>query len=274
MPRLGRLALGAVLVLFVLYIVAPIVFLAIGSFGELWFGTILPEGFTLEWYTEIFTSGMFTNALRMSLWVAALSVVATALLSLPTAYVVHVSGSRALRRLFSATVVLPIAVPPIVIALGLIQAYNWPWFSLVGTWQLLLAGHVVWTLPFMARPVLANLDRIGWRQLSEAADSLGAGRLFTIRRILVPNLAPGLLAGGLMVSTMSLGEFQLALLLTSSSSQTFPVVLYQAFYVSTGMATAATTVLIAAAFLNTWGLMILSRFLGGSAQAASMRGRT
>lgn len=270
---LVRLSLWALLLLFALFVLVPIVLVIIGSFGERWFGTIMPEGFTLTWYREIFTSRMFTSALRMSLLVALFAVIGTAVISLPTAFVVHVSGSRVLRRLVSATIVLPIAVPPIVIALGLIQAYNWPWFSLVGTWQLLLAGHIVWTLPFMLRPILANLDRIGWRSLSDAADSLGASPLFTLRKVLVPNLAPGILAGGLMVSTMSLGEFQLAVLLTSSDTQTFPVVLYQAFYVSTGMATAATTVLIAAAVVNTWGLLVLSRFLGGMPEASRMGGR-
>jgi putative spermidine/putrescine transport system permease protein len=257
----------------VLYILAPVVLVAIGSFGEKWFGTILPEGFTFDWYVKIFSTGMFTNAIRISIIVAALAVVCTALLSLPAAYAVHMSGNALLRRLFSLTVVLPIAVPPIVIALGLIQAYNWPWLSLVGTWQLLLAAHVVWTLPFMARPVLANLDRIGWQQLNEAANSLGAGGWYITRKVLIPNMSPGLLAGGLMVSTMSLGEFQLARLLTSSSSHTFPVVLYQAFYVSTGMATAATTILIAIAFISTFGLVLLSRFLGGLPEATVVEGR-
>ncbi|MEA4881670.1 MAG: hypothetical protein VB045_09390, partial [Synergistaceae bacterium] len=76
------------------------------------------------------------------------------------------------------------------------------------------------------------------------------------------NLIPGLLSGAVMTFAMSLGEFQLAVMVTGSSSQTYPVVLYQAFYVSTGFACAATTLLVLFSLLSLGGVLFLGHFFG------------
>ncbi|MCX7730722.1 MAG: ABC transporter permease subunit, partial [Candidatus Caldatribacterium sp.] len=174
---------------------------------------------------------------------------------------VYVSRKRMLRLLLDMTVILPVALPPIVLGIGLVQAYNWPSFSLVGTWQLLLFAHVLYSLPFMVKPIMANLDLLDWNTLEEAAESLGASRWYAFKRVLLPNLKPGILSGSIMTFAFSFGEFQLALILTSSASQTYPVVLYQAFYVSTGFACAAVTLLVLLAVLAIW---LLTRFSKGA----------
>lgn len=245
--------------LLIFYILLPIALILVGSFGEKWFGTLFPQGFTLEWYRTLFSERMYLRSLRMSVLVGILTVVFTALLAIPTVYAVHVAGRKSLRTLFDAMVVLPVALPPVVLGIGLVQAYNWPSFSLVGTWQLLLFAHVVYSFPFMIKPLMANLELLDWNVLEEAAESLGASRWYTIRRVLLPNLKMGILAGAIMTFAFSFGEFQLALILTSSESQTYPVVLYQAFYVSTGFACAAVMMLVLLASFTIWLFTRFSR---------------
>ncbi len=240
-----------------MYILLPVVLLFIGSFGEKWFGTLLPQGFTLEWYWTLFSEKMYLRSLRMSVLVGALTVIATALLAIPTVYAVHTSERRLLRSFFDAVVVLPIALPPIVLGIGLVQAYNWPFLSLVGTWQLLFFAHVIYSIPFMVKPIMANLEMLDWKTIEEAAESLGASQWYIVRRLLLPNLRLGILSGAIMTFAFSFGEFQLALILTSSESQTYPVTLYQAFYVGTGFACAAVTVLVLVAGVTLW---VLNRF--------------
>jgi putative spermidine/putrescine transport system permease protein len=101
------------------------------------------------------------------------------------------------------------------------------------------------------------MELIGWNLLEDAALSLGASPLFIARRVLVPNLLPGLVSGSIMTFAMSLGEFQLAVMVTGSASQTYPVVLYQAFYVSTGFACAATTLLITMSLASLAGVIAM-----------------
>ncbi|NLO57969.1 MAG: ABC transporter permease subunit, partial [Synergistaceae bacterium] len=244
------------------YVLAPLALIFAGSFGEKWFGTLLPTGFTLRWYADLFTKTMYLRAMRMSLLVACLTVGINAMVGICSVYAVSVLGKKWLRRVFEFVILLPIAIPPVVMGLGLVQGFNWASFSLVGTWQLLLGAHLVYTLPFMLRPLMANMDMLNWNILEEAGTSLGASPFFLASRVLVPNLVPGLLSGSIMTFAMSLGEFQLAVMVTGSASQTYPVVLYQAFYVSTGFACAATTLLVLFSILSLGAVIFLGRLFG------------
>ena len=263
---LRRSVFSSLIILYFAFVLAPIFLILAGSFGEKWFGTLLPTGFTLDWYSQLFGKAMYVRAMVMSLWVASLTVLFNAFISVLAVYAIHVSGSRRLRAAFEASMLLPIAIPPVVMGLGLIQAFNWQSFSLVGRWQLLLGAHVVYTLPFMMRPLMSNIEMIRWSLLEEACLSLGVSFGAMVRRVLVPNLLPGLMSGALMTFAMSLGEFQLAVMVTGSATQTFPVVLYQAFYVSTGFACAATTLLILTSLMALTGIVLMGRSFSGTAK--------
>jgi putative spermidine/putrescine transport system permease protein len=227
-----------------MFIIAPIVLMIIGSFGQKWFGTLFPSGFTFEWYAKLFSRFMYVRAIKMSLQIASFTVLINAFLGLTSVYAVYVLNKKWLSRIFDFVILLPIAVPPVVMGLGLVQAFNWTNFSLVGTWQLLTFAHVIFTMPFMLKPLMANMELINWHTLEDAALSLGGPPWFIARKVLIPNLLPGLISGSIMTFAMSLGEFQLAVMVSGSASQTYPVVLYQAFYVSTGFACAAATLLV------------------------------
>jgi putative spermidine/putrescine transport system permease protein len=244
--------------MYFLFIIAPILLMVIGSFGEKWFGTLFPTGFTLEWYSKLFSRLMYVRAMKMSLQIASLTVLINAFLGITSVYAVYVLNKQWLTKAFNFVILLPIAIPPVVMGLGLVQAFNWPGFSLVGTWQLLVGAHVIFTMPFMLKPLMANMELIGWNTLEDAAVSLGASPMMVARRVLIPNLLPGLVSGAIMTFAMSLGEFQLAVMVTGSTTQTYPVVLYQAFYVSTGFACAATTLLVLMSMVSLFGVIGLS----------------
>src|SRR3546814_2650052 len=103
--------------------------------------------------------------------------------------------------------VMPVAIPGLVTALALIVAYG----GLSGfrtSWAFILVGHVLFTLPFMVRSVLAVLSAIDLQTLEEGAASLGAGfwtRFFTV---VLPNCRTGILAGALMRSEEHTSELQ------------------------------------------------------------------
>lgn len=260
--RLKQALIFVFLVLFIIYIVLPIGLVIMGSFGKRWYGTILPEFFTLKWYKEIFKELQYTRAMLISLLVAFLCVVITIVSGLPAVYGIYLSERFLFKTLFDAIIIIPIAIPPLVMATGLIEMYTFRKFTLVGTWLIILAAHIVYTIPFMLKPIMATLETIDWKTLSEAADSLGSTPLYKIKRVLIPNLLPGIVSGALMVFAMSLGEFQLAVMLAGFRTQTFPVVLRQAFYLETGFSCAATTILIVTALLSLTGVSFILRRVG------------
>jgi len=260
------------LMLYLVYVILPVVLIILGSFGEKWFGTLFPQGFTLQWYKDLFSRSMYIRALRMSIIVGGLSVIITSFVGICTAYAVSVFGKRWLKSLVNFLVLLPVAIPPVVMGLGLIQAFNWPSFSWVGTTKLLLGAHLVYTLPFMLKPIVANFELIDWKTMEEAGLSLGASWPLLVRKVLIPNVMPGIISGALMTFSMSLGEFQLAVMVTGSATQTYPVVLYQAFYVSTGFACAATVLLVAISIFSLVGLLILGKLFGFSTSEITIGG--
>ena len=112
--------------------------------------------------------------------------------------------------------------PGLAIALALLLTYGG--FSDFRRSSLfIVAGHVVFTLPFMVRSVMAIFSLIDVKTLDESASSLGASPWRRFRDVIVPNAMPGILAGSLMVVTLSLGEFNLTWMLHTPLTKTLPV---------------------------------------------------
>ena len=93
----------------------------------------------------------------------------------------------------------------------------------------ILIGHVLFTLPFMVRSVLAVMTSIDLNTLEEGARSLGAGFRRRFFGVVLPNCRSGIVAGSLMVVTLSLGEFNMTLLLHTPMTPTLPVGLADAY---------------------------------------------
>src|SRR5262249_40490681 len=87
----------------------------------------------------------------------------------------------------------------------------------------ILVGHVLFTLPFMVRAVLAVLSSIDLATLEEGARSLGASFVQRFFGVVLPNVRSGILAGALMVVTLSIGEFTMTWMLHTPLTKTLPV---------------------------------------------------
>jgi putative spermidine/putrescine transport system permease protein len=140
---------------------------------------------------------------------------------------------------------MPVAVPGLATALGLILAYG-AVGGLRSSWFFILIGHVIFCLPFMLRAVLAVLLAIDLKRLEEAARACGATWAQRFFGVVVPNIRGGILAGSLMVVTLSLGEFNMTLLLHTPFTRTLPVGLADAYTaLRTEMASAYTLIFFA-----------------------------
>jgi len=230
----------AALWLYLAFVAAPILVIFAGAFGETWLGTVLPTGFTLKWLLNLFGEPAYVKAFATSLMVAATTILIGGLLAAPLAYVVLSRPSRlgdAFVRLLSLA---PLSVPPLVLAFSLMTA----WSGAVGSLWLLIAGHVVLTIPYLLAPMIAEGKTHDLAAFERAGASLGAGPLQRMRWITVPLLSRGVFIGAIAAGSISIGEFQLSNLLAAFSDRTYPVLLYQAFQAATGFACAATLVLV------------------------------
>lgn len=177
------------------------------------------SGLTTDWIAEVWK--LYADTIWRSILIAILTLIVTLLIGVPLAYTFCVRPSI-LTRILNEVMTLPLAVPGLAIALAMLQLYGG--FSAFRRSSLfIVAGHVIFTLPFMVRSVAATLSAVDIKTLEEGAASLGAGPLRRFVDVVVPAAMPGILAGALMVVTLSIGEFNLTWMLHTPLTKTLPV---------------------------------------------------
>jgi len=208
----------------VAYMLIPIAVIAFFSFNDpqgrfnfTW------EGFTLSHWENAFGIAELTDALIVSLQLAALTTVGATVLGtmIAIALVRHQFFGR---RTANFLIVIPLATPEVVIGASLLSM-----FLLYGIplgFQTLLIAHIMFSISFVVIVVRSRL--IGFdRSIEEAAADLGAGPLTTFRTITLPLLAPGIVAAGLLAFVLSIDDFVISNF-NSGTTVTFPLYIFGA----------------------------------------------
>ena len=185
---------------------------------------LLPLGAALRFagisaFGSVISEPGFTSSLALSVRLAVITTLVTIALMLPTTVYVHLRLPR-FRRLLEGITILPIVIPPVVLIVGVLAIA--PGF-LKGTSWLLALTYVVLAMPFTYRSLDAGLRALDLKTIVEASNSLGAGWLTTLWRVLLPNLGTALLSATVLCVALVLGEFTMASL---DLYQTFPVWIY------------------------------------------------
>jgi putative spermidine/putrescine transport system permease protein len=206
------------------FVLLPMAMSIIAGFTSNYFRGPL-DGMTLRWVGEVWSRYGSTVLISLALATGCLAV--DLLVGVPAAYALAKRRNR-FTRLFEEMILLPVAVPGLATALALVITYGGV-SSFRTSWLFILVGHVLYTMPFMIRSVLAVMSSINLRELEEGAASLGAGFWTRFWTIALPNAAPGVVAGALTVITLSIGEFNLTMLMSTPMTQTMPVGLAVAY---------------------------------------------
>ena len=200
------------------FMIVPVILSVLAGVTENFF-IGLKSGFTLRWVGEVW--GLYAETIYLSLIIALACLAVVLVIGVPAAYVLARKGGF-VARFIEETIVLPLAVPGLAIALALIITYG-GFREFRSSWLFILVGHVLYTLPFMVRSVLAVLSSINFHELEESAASLGASFRQRFFGVVLPNCRSGILAGSLMVVTLSVGEFNLTWMLHTPVTKTLPV---------------------------------------------------
>ena len=200
------------------FLVVPVVMSILAGLTENYFVGV-KSGLTFRWVVEVWD--LYSETVWRSIGIALACLACTLVLGIPAAYALARAQSR-WTRWIEELLTLPIAVPGLATALGLILLYG-GWREFRASWTFILAGHVLFTLPFMVRSVLAVMLAVDLQTLEEAAASLGASFRHRFLNVVLPNVSPGILAGSLMVVTLSMGEFNLTWMLHTPLTKTLPV---------------------------------------------------
>ena len=220
--RLGRAVLSSYFVLLVTFLYAPLIVLVIFAFNSSMIPTLPLTGFTTHWLRAAFSNGELTSALQRSAEIALENGLAATALGVLAA--VGLAARRvALRPLFTTLLMLPLVVPYIVLAIGMLILLHQ--MGIQSSLTAVLAGHVVISLPYSVLVVLPRLRTLD-ASIVEAARDLGAGEMKAFVLVTLPLLVPALLSSVLIAFTISFDEFAIASFLAPAGTPTYPVFLY------------------------------------------------
>jgi spermidine/putrescine transport system permease protein len=220
---LRRNALPIYAAIAVLYMLLPIIVIALFSFDQTSTGKLdyRWSGFTLDYWRNAFADESVNGAMRTSIELAAASMFVSTVVGTLMALALVRYQFRG-RNLSNLLIVLPMATPEIVIGAALLSMFLI--YGIALGFTTLFIAHVMFSISFVVVVVRSRL--IGFdRSLEEAAADLGAPPLTTFRTITLPLMAPGIVAAALLAFALSIDDFVISNF-NSGTTETFPLYIF------------------------------------------------
>jgi iron(III) transport system permease protein len=268
--------IGVVLLL----VLSPHIGILLMSFSKVWSFSVLPEGFTLAHYAAVFDDS--PRMIGNTLLYCGLAALIDVIVGTAIAYIIlrtRLPGRQALDWMASAA----LAIPGVVLAIGYLRAFRGlelPFLdaAFTSTWLALVVAYAVRRLPYALRSCMAALQQMHV-SLEEAAESLGATKARTVRRVVVPLMAGGILAGFVTSFITAAVELSATIVLSSSASQapmSYGVYLYMQSIAGRGPGAALGVLAVAIVALGTfasyWLMHRQETVTPGAVPAAMARG--
>lgn len=251
-----ELVMTVIAIAALIIIIAPSLVVLIVSFTSGFSLKFPPPGYSLRWYAELWDAWQLhfaaKNSLIVALWATGLSVV------LGVAAALAISRSPTLSaRLLDSLFMSPLVLPALAFGLAALML-----FSLVGMQVSLLTlviGHTVVCVPYVVRNTVAALAQLE-PTLLESSAVLGASRLYTFRRIVLPLIRPGIIAGAFIAFMSSFDNVPVSLFLADARTEVLPIKLWAILEGSLDVRVAAVSGVVVIATLA--GLLIAERVAG------------
>jgi len=223
----------------------PILILVANSFNPARFSSRW-QGFSLVWYRRLFESPEIWAALKNTLLIAVSVTAVSVVLGTAAAYALHRYGASRLQKVHYTLIYQPLVVPEILMGISLLMAFVAAGVPL-GLFTIFLA-HVTFCVSFVAMTVLGRLQDFDF-SIIEAARDLGASSWQSARKVLIPVLMPGIVAGALLAFTLSIDDFVITFFVAGPGSTTLPLRIYSLIkYGAPPMINALSTLLLAVTF--------------------------
>jgi len=216
--RVTRIGLALLTGVVLVFLLAPILTIVPLSFSSGSFFYYPLPGFSLRWYEDFFSSSFWLPSLENSLIVGISATVLATVLGTLAALGIWRARFPA-QALVLALLIAPMVVPVIIVAVGVYFAFA-P-LGLTDGYLGLILAHTTLGVPFVVITVLATLSNFD-RTLVRAAESLGASRITTFRRVTLPLILPGVASGAVFAFAASFDEVVVALLLAGPGQRTLP----------------------------------------------------
>jgi len=240
-----------VLSIFVIFVVvfleAPLIILIIQSFTAESYLSFPPPSYGLRWYREIFTSEEWLDTISLSLIIAVIVTPLSLIFGTLAAFALNRGPVRG-RQSLQAIMIAPMALPHIVLGLGLFKVALQ--LHITDSMLAFIPAHLTITIPFVIISVGASLQTFEI-SLEEAARSLGASRFWAVWYITLPIIRPALIAGAIFSFIISFDEFIITFFL-ATFERTLPLEMFSTlmYQVKPSIAAISTLTLAVTVFLT------------------------
>ena len=221
LKTLSKVYMGLVL----MFLYVPIFVLIVFSFNETKSRSMF-SGFTLDWYAKLFRNEVIISSLMNTIIIAVIASIAATLLGTLAAI-----GINSMRKVPKAIVMnitnMPIVNPEIVtgVSLMLLFVFFAARMNLEFGFVTLVIAHITFDVPYVILNVMPKFRQMD-PNLFEAAQDLGCSPFTALRKVILPEIMPGVVSGFLMSFTFSLDDFVISYFTSGSTSQTLPITIY------------------------------------------------
>jgi spermidine/putrescine transport system permease protein len=221
MVKVKKVFSNMYLILIFIFLYAPIFALALFSFNDSksmakW------EGFTLKWYQQLFHNDRIISALLTTVAIAILaSVIATFIGTISAIGIDRMRGPK--KAMLLNINYLPVLNPDIVTAVGLMILFIF--FNMKLGFMTMLLAHITFNIPYVVLSVLPKLRQLP-DNVEEAAMDLGAKPMYTLRKVILPQIKPGIISGFLIAFTMSIDDFIISFFNTGNGVTNLSIEVY------------------------------------------------
>jgi putative spermidine/putrescine transport system permease protein len=254
--RLRAWLLGAWVAVVISFLLLPVAVVVLASFSRTSYLTVPPRGVTLRWFGAVLADPQYVRAIIFSLGLAAVATLG--------ALAAGVAASYALVRrrlpggaLVSALLNAPLVFPGVVVGVALLQGYAL--VRMNGTFAGLGLAHMVITVPYVVRAVMASLQGID-PEIEGAARVLGASRPVAFFTVTLPLIRPGIAAGALFSFIVSFDNVPVSIFLLGAGQMTLPVKIFTAIEYGVDPSIAAISTMLIV--LTGVGLAAAERWIG------------
>ncbi len=209
------------IILVFIFLYLPIIALIAFSFNDSKLNIVF-EGFTFEWYKTLFTNTTLLESLRNTLIVAITSTVISTIIGTLAAVGLTKYNFKG-KNLINSLLYIPVVIPEIVLGISLLSIYTLMKLDLgLGT---LILSHIAFSIPYVIISVRTVISSMNW-QIEEAAHDLGASDFLTFRKVILPEIVPGIISGATLAFTLSLDDVIISYFTTGPGSNTLPLQIY------------------------------------------------
>lgn len=239
----------AIMLLVMIYLLIPLVISIIYSVFHKWTG-VIPEGFTLHNYVDLFTDSNFLASVGRSIAMCIIPIIVTIVIVLLALFVTAIYFPK-LEKYVQIICMIPYTIQGVILSVSILSLYVGSSSILSNRLVMLMGAYCIVILPYIYQGIRNGMRAVNMPTLIEAAEMLGASKIYAFFRVVVPNILSAIIVSSLLAVGIIFGDYVLIRNLAGTSAPNMQIFLYQTMKSDSTKASAVFVVIMFVTFVIT-----------------------